>query len=98
MSYGPRIYKSGDHLLLTFESVRTEKVHTVTLPINEKGWKVLIQILTERERSPFVPKEFMATKEAPIQYMVDEWLRKGGTVKKPKTDAPDTLTFEDLDL
>jgi hypothetical protein len=93
-----RISKSGDFIILTFESIRTDKVHTVTLPINEKGWRVLIQILSERERSPFVPREYIGMNEAPIQYMVDEWLKKGGSIKKPKIDAPEDLTFDDLDL
>lgn len=98
MTTGPRIYKSGDFMILVFDqSPRTDKAHTVSLPINEKGFGVLVKILSDRERSPFVPKEFMATDEAPIQHMVDEWL-KTNQIKKPKQAAKETITLEDIGL
>ena len=71
----------------------------MSIPISERGWKVLIHILAAREKSPFIPKEFMATTEAPIQYMVEKWLREGGEIKrKTARPAPEDLSIEDLEL
>jgi hypothetical protein len=99
MSEGPRIYKSGDFLHLIFgPETGGTRTHSITLPINEKGFSALLRILSEREKSPFVPKH-IATPAAPIQHMVDEWLKKGGAIQHvTKRDAPDELTLDDLDL
>ena len=95
---GPRIYKSGDYLHLVFDPLPgNQRTHSVAIPITQKGFNVLIKILSDRERSPFVDKAHIATDEVPIQSMVEEWL-KSNTIKTVKKDAPNTLTLEDLDL
>ena len=94
-----RIYKSGDFLILLFDPLPgNSHSHSVSIPISEKGFKVLTKILSDRERSPFVDKAKIATSEAPIQYMVDEWLKNNNITRVSKREAPDTLTLEDLDL
>lgn len=74
------------------------KCHSIAIPISDKGFNVLVKILSDRERSPFVDKAHIATKEAPIQHMVDEWLKSNNIKNATKKAAPDTLTFEDLGL
>lgn len=94
-----RIYKKGDFLFLVFDPLpgKTRR-HRVQIPITDKGFKVLLKILSDRERSPFTEQANIAMIEAPIQHMVDEYLKKGGTIKTPKKNADETLTFEDLEL
>lgn len=94
-----RIYKKGDYLFLVFDPLpgKTRR-HRIQVPITEKGFRVLVKILSDRERSPFTEQAKIAYIEAPIQHMVDEYLKKGGQVKTPKQDAKETLSFEDLEL
>lgn len=99
MATGPRIYKSGDFIWLVFDqSLHASGEHSISIPISDRGWEILLYILSVREGSPFVPKEHIAQEEAPIQYMIEQWLKDGGQIKRPKQDAKETLTLEDLDL
>lgn len=92
-----KICKLGDKICLLFPPLPgNSKYHRVFLPINEKGFEILIRILSEQECSGF-ENIHIAEPGAPVQHMIEQWLREN-SVKRKKIAAPETLTLEDLDL
>jgi hypothetical protein len=92
----PRIFKSGSFIHLIFQDDGS-RTHSIALPIDEKGLSALLRILTEREIS-VNRKHYIATTGAPIQHMIREWLRKNQVKVISKREAPEDLTFDDLDI
>ena len=98
MTAWPKIYKAGQTLNLVYDSdTGDEKGHTVTFPIDERGFSALVNVLAERERNPN-RRVNIGEKGNPVQHMVDEWLKQGNAIKKPKETAAETLTLDDLEL
>lgn len=67
--------------------------HSVSVPCDERGARIIRRILRQREAHGVRP---IANATTPIQYMVDQWLRDDA---QQRADAiSTTLTLEDLGI
>ena len=100
-SFAIALWFEGDHLRVSFENS-----HEISIPIehcgivrnnsgtalpNQRGWDFLLNLLMERYHQS--SRQTIAQKGAPIQYMVEQFL-KAKSIKKDKRK----LTLEDLGL
>lgn len=67
-SYAAHIWVAGDELKLAFPSPLDAPTHVITLPNNEKGMALAIQILREREHEQ---QSTIGRRGAPTQYMTE---------------------------
>ena len=79
----PRIaLDSSGGFLLTLKSP-TGDTHSVVIPETLEGLRALRRILSAHQRNP---KAKLGADAAPIQYMVDQWLRAAAKEKEKKHD------------
>jgi hypothetical protein len=75
------------------------KGHQVRLPATDRGLAVALDILRERARAPGVPHRYgghvIGTKGAPVQYDIEEVLRRLGK-PSPGARAEELREAEDL--
>ncbi len=104
-SYAASFWVVGDQLFVRLPPWATGgPAHIITLPANEAGMKICLDLLKERARASYETK--IGTKAAPVQYDIDAMLRRmgaaGPTVTKLppqlKQAAKPTLSLDDLDL
>lgn len=113
-SYACYIWHTGDGLRILFPPTIPEgRSHTVTIPLDragvecndwgqplpsQRGWKFLLDLLTERHRNGAKP---VGSKSTPTQYDLDKiaahWNGKITRIEKKK-DAPPDLTLDDIEL
>lgn len=64
----------------------------------QRGWAVILDILKERHNTASA-LQTIATQSAPIAYMVEQFLKSGGSVKQcSKKKADENISLEDLGL
>lgn len=101
--YAVSVWLSGDKLMVAYPPPPfSDKGHTIVLPATPAGFAVLADNLKERQREGY---HKIGTKATPIQYNIDEIIRRMGPnavevipAKVKKHDAPYTLTLDDLNL
>lgn len=101
--YAVSVWLSGDKLMVAYPPLPgNQKGHTVVLPNTPAGLAVLQESLQERQREGY---QKIGTKATPVQYDIDEILRRMGpqavTVvpsREKKKDLPLTMTVDDLEL
>lgn len=88
-SYAASVWTVGDRLVLSFPSPLDAPAHKVEFPNNERGLKLAIETLRERERQE--RSTTIATRGAPSSYQIEralaedkkykEWIKEMGTAK-----------------
>jgi hypothetical protein len=103
-SYALNAWLAGDKIHINFPPTDGHsRSHSVVLPADERGMKVLLALMKERQQAEYTLT--VATAAAPVQYDVDAILRAMGNTQAPKITkvppkhkmlAPENLTLEDL--
>lgn len=99
-----RIESEGDLLRLRLDPLPGHTVEqTLTFPADQRGMTLILAILRQREQMVNKMSMTIGTAAAPVQYDIDEMLKKMGktvTVVPPafRTEAPAELKLEDIGL